>query len=91
MLVRLTAPLALCLFATVALADRPAADKCAAGLNTDGKTIYAASAAQVAPGADIRAVVKTATEGLVRSGNISMGNARPAAEAAGKCLALINS
>lgn len=91
MLVRLTAPLALCLLATTALADRPAADKCAAGLTTDGQTIYAASAAQVAPGADLRSIVKNTTEGLVRAGTVSMANARPAAEAAGKCLALINS
>lgn len=91
MLVRLTASVALCLSATVALADRPAADKCAAGLNTDAQTIYAAAAAQVAPGADVRSVVKSTTEGLVRAGTVSMSNARPAAEAAGKCLAMINS
>ncbi|WP_127089760.1 hypothetical protein [Aquabacter cavernae] len=91
MFVRLTTAAALCLTATVALADRPAADKCAAGLNADGQSIYAASAAQVTPGADVRAVVKSATETLVRSGSVSMGNARPAAEAAGKCLVLINS
>ncbi len=91
MLVRFVAPVALCLSATVAFADRPAADKCAAGLNTDGQTIYAAAAPQVAPGVDLRSVVKSATEGLVRAGTISMSNARPAAEAAGKCLSMINS
>lgn len=88
---KLTAAAGLCLMTSVALADQSAADKCAAGLDADGKAIYAASAPQVTPGVDLRSVVKTNTEALVKSGAVGMGGARPAAEAAGKCLALINS
>ncbi|MEP9378038.1 hypothetical protein ABLE91_15065 [Aquabacter sp. CN5-332] len=88
---KLTAAAGLCLITSVALADRPAADKCAAGLNTNGKAIYSASAPQVAPGADLRSIVTANTQALVKSGAVSMGDARPAAEAAGKCLAMINS
>lgn len=91
MLVRLTAVAGLCLVATSAFADRSAADKCAANLTTDGRTIYSTTVAQVQPGSDLRALIKASTEALVRNGTVSMSNARPAAEAAGKCLQLVNS
>ena len=91
MLMRVSAILGLCLVSTAAFADRNAADKCAANLNTDGRVIYSTTAAQVQPGVDLRALVKNSTETLVKNGTVSMGNARPAAEAAGKCLSLINS
>lgn len=91
MLVRVTAIAGLCLVATSAFADRSAADKCAANLNTDGRVIYTSTVAQVQPGSDLRALVKASTETLVKNGTVSMSNARPAAEAAGKCLQLVNS
>ncbi|TCT01514.1 hypothetical protein [Aquabacter spiritensis] len=80
-----------CVVATGALADKAAGDKCAANLNTDGKAIYAGAAPQVAPGADLRGIVTAQTQSLVKSGAIGMSGARSAAEAAGKCLAMINS
>ncbi len=80
----------LCLLSSVALADRPAADKCAAGLSTDAKTIYTSTAAQVVPGANLRDIITAQTKALVKSGAVPMSSARPAAEAAGKCLAMIN-
>lgn len=73
-------------FTVPALADKAAADKCAANLGTDAKAVYAAAAPGFASAADPRALVTEKTKALVTSGAISMGNARPAAEAAGTCL-----
>ncbi|TDT94511.1 MULTISPECIES: hypothetical protein [Azorhizobium] len=81
---------AVCL-ASSAYADRAAADKCAAKLDANGKKIYQASAPSIAPGADIRSVVTDQTKALVMGGTISRSAAKPAAEAAGSCLAMINS
>lgn len=72
--------------AAPALADKAAADKCAAGLNADGKAIYAAAAADFAKAADPRALVTEKTRALVTAGTISAGGARGAAQAAGNCL-----
>ncbi len=77
--------------ASAASADRPAADKCAAKLSGDAKTIYAASAPLITPTSDIRGVITDQTRSLVINGTISRAAAKPAAEAAGTCIAMIRS
>lgn len=72
--------------AAPALADKAAADQCAAGLGPDAKAVYAAAAPGFVGAADPRALVTEKTKALVQSGALSMSNARPAAEAAGACL-----
>ncbi len=83
--------LGLICMASAASADRPAADKCAAKLSSDGQAIYQASAPLVAPGADLRGIITNQTKSLVMNGSINRSAAKPAAEAAGGCLKLINS
>ena len=78
-------------FAAPALADKAAGDACAAQLDADGKTIYAASLPSVAAGGDVRSVVTDTTKSLVMGGKVGRANARPAAEAAGKCLVVARS
>lgn len=68
------------------LADRTAADSCAAKLPADSKLIYAASIGAVAPGADLKEVVRARTRSLVMDGKVSRGQAQTAAVAAGDCL-----
>jgi hypothetical protein len=82
---------ALSLAATAALADKSAANACAANLSGDAKTIYNAVAPQMGPGASVRDLVTQQTRALVQGGTIAQGNARPAAEQAGQCLMLFNS
>jgi hypothetical protein len=77
-----TAPL-LC---APAAANRAAADACAAKLPSAAKLVYAAAIGSVAPGIDLREMVRSKTRGLVIGGKLSRGQARPAAEAAGVCL-----
>jgi hypothetical protein len=67
-------------------ADRASADACAAKLSPDAKQIYAASIGSVAPGVDMKEVVRAKTRALVIGGKLSRDAARPAAEAAGVCL-----
>ncbi|MFG1428231.1 hypothetical protein [Roseixanthobacter glucoisosaccharinicivorans] len=85
------AALSLCLVSTSVFADRPAANKCAAGLTPDAQAIYAAAAPQFKPGVDARSVVTAQTKSLVMSGQINQGTARASAEAAATCLKMINS
>ncbi|WP_341991140.1 hypothetical protein [Azorhizobium sp. AG788] len=87
----LAAALGLICAASAASADRPAADKCAAKLSADAQTIYKASAPLITPGADARAVITDQTKAMVMNGSLSRGAAKPAAEAAGTCIKLINS
>lgn len=89
MMIRLTAAAVLLLAAGPALADKAAADKCAAGLAPDAKAIYTASAPEFAAAPDGKAVVKAKTQALVKAGTVSMGGARSAAMAAGGCLKLL--
>jgi hypothetical protein len=77
-----TAPL----LAAPAVANRSAADACAAKLPADAKLIYGAAIGSVAPGIDLREMVRSKTRALVIGGKLSRGQARPAAEAAGVCL-----
>lgn len=78
--------IALALVASPALADRSAADACAAGLSGDSKAIYSAAIGQVQPGADNKAIVKGIVENMVSAGQLSMLGAKSAAQAAGACL-----
>ncbi|MGQ9367925.1 hypothetical protein [Azospirillum sp. ST 5-10] len=72
-----------------ALADAAAADNCAAALPADAKMIYDATRPSIAPGVKIADEIRAATRPLVMGGKLSRSDARPAAEAAGKCLAMI--
>ncbi|MFG1346380.1 hypothetical protein V5F59_15915 [Xanthobacter autotrophicus DSM 431] len=73
---------------TPALADRAAADRCAAKLTPEAKAIYQASAPMLVKGADGRAVVTEQTRTLVLSGKISHLTASESAQAAAECLVL---
>ena len=76
----------LSLFTEPSLASKASADACAAKLSPDAKQIYAASIGSVAPGIDMKEVVRSKTRALVIGGKLSRDAARPAAEAAGACL-----
>ena len=84
----ITALALLALSTAPAFAGSAEATSCASGLDTNGQAIFNAALPQVAPGADLKAVVTTATKALVESGQVPMSAARPAAMAAGKCLKL---
>lgn len=71
---------------TPALADKAAADACAAGLDAQASAVYQATASGFAAAADKRGFVTEKVRGLVTAGTLSMGSARPAAEAAVACL-----
>jgi hypothetical protein len=73
-------------FATSALADRTAADACAAKLPANAKLIYAASISEVTPATDLRELLRTKTRSLVIGGKVGRSDAMGAAEAAGACL-----
>ncbi len=74
--------------AAPAIAGTVEAQSCAGGLDANGQLIFNTALPQVAPGADLKGVVTEATKSLVKSGQISRGDARPAAMAAGECLKL---
>jgi hypothetical protein len=74
---------------TTARADQKSADACPSKLSTEPAAIYSSTVAQISPGVNIRDVVVSVTRGMVMAGRLSRTNARPAAEAAGSCLALI--
>lgn len=73
--------------AVSAAPDPQAASTCAAALSPDARTIYAAVAPKVTPTTELPDVVRSTTRGLVMGGQIPRANAKPAAEAAGACLA----
>lgn len=77
-------------FTGPALADKAAADQCAAGLTKDGKAIYAASLPSLTAGTDLRVLLTTQTRSLAMAGTIAKGSAKANAEAAGACLAQAN-
>lgn len=78
--------ISLTLFCTPALADRKAADGCAASLPAGSKEIYAQAVDKVKPGADNKAIVKEITENMVSAGQLSLLSAKSTAQAAGACL-----
>ncbi|MBX3539603.1 MAG: hypothetical protein KF735_18330 [Chelatococcus sp.] len=76
---------------TSALADKASATACAAKLGKPGQIIYNKVAPQAAATADLRGLITDETRSLVMSGQVSRGDARPAAEAAGACLVQLRS
>jgi len=71
-----------------ALADKAAADRCAAKLSPEARAIYTASAPKLVPGADGRAIVTEETRRLVLAGQIDFNKAQDTAMAAANCLML---
>jgi len=88
---RLSALVGLCalVLPLTAEAARQEADSCANGLTSDSRMIYGAAVDKVGPGVDNRQVVRDLTQQFVQDGKLARSSARPAAEAAGKCLALL--
>ena len=82
-----TGSLAAAAISVPALADAKSAATCASGLNKDAQLIYNAMAPKVTPTTDLQDEVKSTTVGLVMGGQIDSANAKPAAQAAGQCLA----
>ncbi|WP_348838897.1 hypothetical protein [Xanthobacter sp. KR7-65] len=82
----LAAAMAAALATSPAWADKAAADRCAAKLPTEARSIYVASAPHLVPGADGRAVVTEQTRTLVLSGKVSHLTAAESAQAAANCL-----
>ncbi|CAH1661368.1 conserved exported hypothetical protein [Hyphomicrobiales bacterium] len=76
---------------TSALADKAGAAACATKLGKSAQLIYNKVAPQAPGTADLRGLVTDQTRSLVMSGQISRGDARPAAEAAGQCLEQLRS
>jgi hypothetical protein len=72
-----------------AQADRAAGDACAAGLPPPSQQIYSATVASKPAPEAARSIVVAETKRMVRAGVLSPLKARSAAEAAGRCLALI--
>lgn len=72
-----------------ALADRAAGDACAAELSPQSQQIYSATVSSKPTPDAARGVVVEQTKKMVRAGALSPLRARSAAEAAGRCLALI--
>jgi hypothetical protein len=72
-----------------ALADRAAGDACAAALSPQSQQIYSATVSSKPTPDAARGVVVEETKKMVRAGALSPLKARSAAEAAGRCLALI--
>jgi hypothetical protein len=77
---------ALSFSAAPSFASKASADACAAKLSPEAKQVYAASIGSVAPGVDMRELVRGKTRSLVIGGKLTRDQARPAAEAAGACL-----
>lgn len=74
---------------SAAQADRAAGDTCARGLPLPSQQIYAATVAVKPHPDDARGVVVAETKKMIRAGALSPLQARSAAQAAGRCLALI--
>jgi hypothetical protein len=77
------------LIPSAAWADRKAADSCAAGLPPISRQIYDSTMAARPTKETGRAIVKAQTQKLIAAGQLTMVQARPAAEAAGQCLELL--
>lgn len=72
--------------AAPAAADQEAATACASTLSPSGAMIYRNAAPDMRRGSDLREVITEHTRDLVMSGDMTRSQARPAAEAAAKCL-----
>ena len=75
-----TAPL----LAAPAAANRAAADACAAKLPSDAKLVYTAPIGSVAPGTDLRKMVRSKTRALVIGGKLSRGQGAPGGGSCGR-------
>jgi hypothetical protein len=75
--------------ASPARADRLAADRCAAGLPPGSHAIYDQSLPAVLNGQTVRDAVTASARSMVMNGGMARGDARPAAEAAGRCLTML--
>ncbi|MBY0226398.1 MAG: hypothetical protein K2Q28_11385 [Hyphomicrobium sp.] len=78
-----------CSVSHAARADRAAGDACAAALPSHSQQIYSATVALKPKPDAARSVVVAETKKMVRAGALSPLKARSAAEAAGRCLAMI--
>ena len=81
-----TACVMLLAMSSAALADRAAADRCAAGLSPSSKALYQASVPKVLGGETPKDALTTNARSMVMGGTLSRADARPAAEAAAPCL-----
>lgn len=79
----------LALASSPALADRGAAERCATGLQPMGMQLFQRALPGVLGGASIPDALRSAAASLVMSGVMSRDTARPNAEAASACLALM--
>ncbi len=84
-------PFALLLLPVQASAGQSEAKACAASLSPAALQIYQASAPHVTPTSNLRDVVYQQARGLVTSGQMSRGEARANAPAAGECLQKLQS
>ena len=82
----IAAGLVLLATSSAALADRAAADRCAASLQPAGKALYDASLSEVLGGESVRDALTGNARSMVMGGQLSRSDARPAAEAAAPCL-----
>lgn len=73
-----------------ALADRPAADRCAVALPAAGKTLYDGALPAVVGGTAVADALRAVARPLVMNGSMTRDAARTAAEAAGACLRQVN-
>ncbi len=72
-----------------AAADRKAADSCASRLPPESQAIYRGTIASKPTPETGRRIVTAITEKMIQDGKLALAEARPAAEAAGKCLELL--
>jgi propanediol dehydratase small subunit len=73
-----------------ALADKAAADRCAAALPAASKTLYDGALPAVVGGTAVPDALRAVARPLVMNGSMSRDVARSAAEAAGACLRQVN-
>lgn len=76
------------MLAGAAQADRPGAERCAAGLQPLGQQLFTRALPGVLGGASPAEALRNAALAMVMSGGISRDAARQAAESAGPCLAM---
>ncbi len=77
------------LLPATALAAKLEAAGCAATLPPEAKTIYSAVSPSVAPGIDLRELVREKVTAMVKAGTVAMSSARSSALSAGKCLQML--
>jgi hypothetical protein len=74
----------------LAHADRKAADACAQGLSADSRDIYATTLSKNPTStSQARSYIVAEAERLMKTGKLTMSQARAAGESAGQCMELI--